>query len=61
MNSHEMIALTDVLVNGAFRFKNYGEIVFYNTDYAFDGSIVCAPAFFCRFFYKNKKAGPREK
>ena len=42
-------------------FKNYGENVFYNTHYAFDGWIPCAPAFFCRFFIKNKKAGPARK
>ena len=31
-------------------FKNNGEILFYNTNYAFDGWIPCAQAFFCRFF-----------
>ena len=47
---------------GRVIFKYYGDFLFHNTNYAFDGWIPCAPAFFCRFFYKkNKKAGPREK
>ena len=42
-------------------FKIYGEIVLFNTNYAFDGWIVRAPAFLSFFFIKNKKAGPRKK
>ena len=33
----------------------------YNTNYAFDGWIIRAPAFFLFFFIKNKKAGPARK
>ena len=33
-------------------FKIYGEIVFLNTNYAFDGWIIRAPAFFLFFLQK---------
>ena len=49
-------------LNGwAIFIKIYGEIVLYNTNYAFDGWIIRAPAFFLFFFIKNKKAGPARK
>ena len=62
MDSHDLTALTDYTKFRAVRFNFLAKKLFINTTYAFDGSTVCAPAFFPFFFYKkNKKAGPREK
>ena len=48
-------------LNGWAIFKIYGEIVVYNTNYAFDGWIIRAPAFFCRFLIKKIKRHARAK
>ena len=61
MNSHELTALTDCATRRSFNLKIYGEIVIYNTNYAFDGWNIRAPAFFLFFFTKNKKDWPARK
>ena len=43
------------------RYVIFSEILLFNTNYAFDGWIIRAPAFFLFFFTKNKKAGPARK
>ena len=44
-----------------FYFKNYGDFLLYNTNYALMVESYARLLFFCVFFTKNKKARPREK
>ena len=63
-NRRLLILLQSIQPTGLFArviFKNNGEILFYNTNYAFDGWIVCAPVFFCFFFIKKIKRQARAK
>ena len=61
MDSHDLTALTDYTKFRAVRFNFFAKKLFINTTYAFDGSTVCAPAFFCRFLIKKIKRLARAK